>query len=297
MRHVPYDPKKIKYPAGWHERASNALKAVMDAPDNNRSKEVKKHDDVWADLKPALSEIMNGKCWYTEAPQAGTDTDVDHFRPKNSVKDVVSPGDNRSHPGYWWKAFDPSNYRYSCIVANRHRRDIETGLLGGKVDEFPLSDESKRVWGCNFKQDDATQYWGYEDECDQEQPLLLDPCNPADVALIMFAKDGEAKPRHDETDKPRLFEKAKQSIRLYNINHTDFVKARIALREKIERDVEDARRFYKRLDSGDANNDRAYTIIIEGLRAARHEFAPYSRFVVDILEPYRIEECLKPVFV
>lgn len=295
MRHVPYDPKKIKYPDGWDKKAADALRAVKDAPADEKADEVNKHRDVWASLKSELAKVMNGKCWYTEAPQAGTDTDVDHFRPKNAVKDVVNPVDNSPHPGYWWKAFDPANYRYSCIVANRPRRD-EKGVLGGKVAAFPLWDESKRVWDCSFSQDITTQIWSYQDECDQEQPLLLDPCISADVALIMFAEDGEAKPRHRQADKPRLHERAKQSIEIYHINHPDFIKARIKLREEVEKHVEAAQRFYKKLDQDDADNEYAYSCAIEELRAARDMMAPYSRFVIDILEPYRADESLSAVF-
>lgn len=282
MRYVPYDPTKIKYPSDWHERAKAALKAVEDASEAEKSDIVNKHR-LWAELKSELAPIMNDKCWYTEAPQAGTDTDVDHFRPKNAVKGVKKSGTDEIHPGYWWLAFDPANYRYSCIVANRRRRDVETGFVGGKADEFPLWDETNRAW-CQT------------DDCDIEQPLLIDPCNPADVALIIFGEDGEAKPRHEESKSPRFFAKADRSIKLYHINHTDFVKARIKLRDSIMKFVEDARTYYKRLDSGNADADRAYMRAIEELRKACNEKAPFSGFAMEILEPYRTEECLAGVF-
>jgi hypothetical protein len=283
MRHVKYDPAKIDYPPGWQNRAKDAFDNVKAVPPEKRSEEVNKYQSIWAELRPELKKIMHGKCWYTEALQIGTDSDVDHFRPKNSVKGCYKPGTKEPHPGYWWKAFDPTNYRFSCIVANRLRRDVETGFVGGKADEFPIWDETYRAWTEN-------------DDCNDEQPLLIDPCKSSEVALIMFGEDGEAKERIKESEKPRLYKKAHCSIVLYHINHTDFVKARIELRDRIKKLIEDAHRYYKRLDAGDANNDNAYDRTIEQLRDVRSEKAPFSGFAIAMLEPYQLDESLKGVF-
>jgi hypothetical protein len=282
MRHVQYDHNRIQYPDGWEERAQAALEEVQCAAAGERSNVINAHRTIWADLKSELARIMNGKCWYTESTQAGTDTDVDHFRPKNSVKGVRN-GVGEDHPGYWWQAFDPANYRFSCIFANRRRRDIETGITGGKADEFPIWDENLRAWSPDH-------------DCDQEQPLLIDPCNPAEVALIFFGENGEAFTRHKEEDRPRLFAMGEISINLYNINHSDFIKARIRLRDELKKKLNDAKRYYEKLDRGDADNDHAYMRAIEDLRASIALTAPYSRFALDILKPYGHEEYLEPVF-
>lgn len=184
---------------------------------------------------------------------------------------------------YWWYAFDPANFRYSCIVANRLRRDIETGNVGGKADEFPIWDERNRAW-CP------------DDDCDVEQPLLIDPCNLADVALITFGENGEATTRHSKEQMPRLYAKAHTSIRLYHLNHSEFVKARIDIRDALTKNIEDAKRYYRRLDSGDADTEHAYMRAIEGLREACSERSPFSSFAISILEPHRLEESLAPVF-
>lgn len=282
MRHVPFDPNNIHYPKGWEEKAIAARKAVQDAPADERSKVVNAYDNIWKELKPELEKVIGNKCWYTESPQDGADRDVDHFRPKNSVRGAKN-GESENHPGYWWRAFDPANYRLSCIYANRRRRDVETGITGGKADEFPIWDEDLRAWSP-------------ADDCDQEQPLLIDPCNPAEVALLFFGENGEAFTRHDKEKSPRLHEKAAKSIRLYNINHSDFIKARIIIRDKVMRKIADAERYYKKLEQGDADNEHAYKSIIEDLRDAITIKAPYSRFVLDILRPYLNEEYLEPVF-
>lgn len=283
MRHIKYDSSKINYPKDWHTRAAAAMLEVESATTDKRSDVINKHSTLWAELRPELAKLSNSKCWYTEAPQTGTDTDVDHFRPKNAVKDVKHPGTNDKHPGYWWKAFDPENYRYSCIVANRRRKDVETDHVGGKADHFPIWEEVHRAWCEN-------------DDCDVEQPLLIDPCKQSEVALLTFGENGEAMARHSEDDKPRLFKKADRSIELYHLNHTDFVKARIEIRDKIKKYIADAKRYYKLLDSGDAHNEHSYERTIEHLRDISSERAPFSRFALTMLEPYKTDESLEAVF-
>ena len=36
----------------------------------------------WVALRDAFEEFSNGKCWYVECRNPGTDNDIDHFRPK-----------------------------------------------------------------------------------------------------------------------------------------------------------------------------------------------------------------------
>lgn len=44
-----------------------------------------------------------GKCWYSEAKDAGANFDVDHFRPKAEAKRAENLVDVE---GYAWLAFD-----------------------------------------------------------------------------------------------------------------------------------------------------------------------------------------------
>ncbi len=288
MRYVPYDPKKIVYPNGWTKKAEDALAAVQAVSDDDKADEInkQKHREVWADLKPELSKVMHNKCWYTESLQVGTDTDVDHFRPKNSVKGALHPITREKHRGYWWRAFDPSNYRFSCIVANRLRRDIETGVVGGKADEFPLWSESERAWTP-------------DDNCDDEQPLLIDPCDSSEVALITFAESGEAVERHKEESNKRFYKKANFSIRLYHLNHTEFVRERIKIRDNVMMYIEDAQRYFRELgkEDSDANDAYAYKRAIEQLRQYCSESAPFSSFAIAMLRSYRFDESLEGVFI
>lgn len=273
MRHIDLNFNQLELPNNWLTK-SQALSAALLAENDpdKRSKIIDDNQSHWKTIKPILAQIFNHKCWYTEAPQQGTDVDVDHFRPKKRVQETLSA--NSPHDGYWWLAFSLNNYRYSCIVANRRRIDVDTGLTGGKADHFPLVDE---------------QFRANTPSCDleSEQPVLLDPTKATDAQLIFFKQDGEAIPRYSEDQHARKFLRADTSIMLYHLNHTDFVRARLELRDAIEEDVAAAKRYFNKLESGDADNDLAYEQAIRRLRQMQSKNAPYSSFCVAYLDTFR----------
>ena len=278
MRCVDYDPSDVEMP----ENTGQIIQQLLDANnDNERSEIIRQNGGIWATVKPQLCNIFHGKCWYTEAPQQGTDVDVDHFRPKKRIAELRNS--DAQHPGYWWLSFSPENYRYSCIVANRRRRDVSTGHVGGKSDHFPIFDETKRAWtpAC---------------DCSEEEPKLLDPCVPADVGFLTFRENGEAMPRFNKEAHTKAYERAVVSIEFYHLNHTDFVKARIALRDEMSKLVNSAKRAFSKLDPGDAFHSDAYKQAIASLRKMIKESAPYSSFCIAILDQYRNDDFLSGVF-
>ena len=282
MRQIRYNPAALQLRADWAQDANNVLQQLIaEADPKRRSEIIEANKRLWAEVKAELARLSNDKCWYTESKQQGTDTDVDHFRPKKRVADVKDK--NNPHPGYWWLAFDLANYRFSCIYANRRRRDVESGDVGGKADHFPLVNEENRAWTPQC-------------DCDEEQPLLLDPCKATDVALITFKEDGEAMPRFDKKDRARAFERADVSISLYNINNSIFVRARLDLRDKINSLLRDAERFFRKLETGDATHAFGYERTIEQLLELTDERAPYSGFCKAYIENYRHEEWLCAAF-
>lgn len=273
MRHLDVDFNSLTLPEGWHEKGQQLTAELLAAPDEEqRAKVIDKNQAHWKAVKPLLAGLFNHKCWYTEAPQQGTDVDVDHFRPKKRVQETLLT--TAPHDGYWWLAFCLQNYRFSCIVANRRRTDVETGVTGGKADHFPLCEEAKRA---------KTPTCDLEDE----QPILLDPLKATDVQLLQFKPDGEAMPRFPEDKHARKFMRADQSIAYYNLNHSDFVRCRIELRDKIDRDVKAAIRYFNKLEKGDADNDLAYEEAICRLRRIRSKDAPFSSFCIAYLDSFR----------
>lgn len=282
MRQIKYTPGALQLRDDWIQDADNVLQQLIaEADPKKRSDIIEANNGLWAEVKAELAKLSNDKCWYTESKQQGTDTDVDHFRPKKRVAKVK--GNDNPHPGYWWLAFGLANYRFSCIYANRGRRDIESGDVGGKADHFPLVNEENRTWTPDC-------------DCNEEQPLLLDPCKATDVTLITFKEDGEAMPLFDKNHRARAFERADISIVLYNINNSVFVRARLELRDRINSLLGDAKRFFSKLETGDATHAHGYERAIEQLLELIDEQAPYSGFCKAYIENHRHEDWLKGAF-
>jgi hypothetical protein len=81
--------------------------------------------DHWnlPDVRGALYAIHGNVCGYCGCGLPRNDRgDVDHYRPKARVVE------DNDHGGYWWLAYNASNYLLSCSVCNRVR----------KRDHFPL---------------------------------------------------------------------------------------------------------------------------------------------------------------
>ena len=232
------DIEQLNFPDGWQQNAENALnqlraeinnaelnaqnnqtdvvtarrKAISDGLDKSERKK------IWRDLKSELAKLQNGKCWYSESFSSGSDKDVDHFRPKNRVAEDLN------HEGYWWLAFNWSNYRYSCKWCNQRRKDVANGTDGGKWDHFPLSPDS-------FRAQKESDNWKLE-EID-----LLDPIDPDDWKLLTFRSNGQPTPA--KLPDTREYHRARTSIQIYHLHCYELVRDRKTLASKIRRLVED----------------------------------------------------------
>jgi uncharacterized protein (TIGR02646 family) len=272
MRLEPISVDNIALLDNWKKRAEAARAAVAAATDKEKPAVINKYRDLWRDMVKSLGALTQDKCWYSEARQVGTDRDIDHFRPKGKIYGT-------DHQGYWWLAFDITNFRYSCIFCNRRRTDEDTRCTGGKHDRFPLMDESARA---------KTPY----DDMTQEQPALLDPCKAGDPQLLTFAENGEIFPRWAESSRPRAYSRAKVSIETYHLNHTDFVNARVALGRKLQKLIDEADRYFKRLDSATPDMEHAYSEVIRKILECIHPDAEFSAFARTVVQNARDRECL-----
>lgn len=148
-------------------------------------------------LKKDFSQASNDKCWYTEVSFAGQDVHIDHFRPKAEIKQYQQYNYNAplAARGYYWLSNDPENYRACCVYANR----VTHG--GGKGNYFPLMQNSPLLTpGGN----------------QQEIPMLLDPCDNADVNLISFMGNQVTCTSLNPTDQLRVT----VSTKLYNLDNS-----------------------------------------------------------------------------
>jgi len=145
----------------------------------------------WAKLKPWLSALSKGKCWFTEGRDICSHLDVEHFRPKKEAKDLA--GNDRD--GYWWLAFDYTNFRFAGNVPNRK-----------KSGWFPLHKDSR----CSE--------FGVRCE-ESEAHYLLDPIKKTDAGLIAFNEEGNAIPAPNI--EPWDVERVEESIKRLKLNEHD----------------------------------------------------------------------------
>lgn len=264
------DNTNLEVDEKWLRKTQKALDdARQKSEDRERKEYINSKSSIWVEVKPELEELSNKKCWYCEAYEKRSDRSVDHFRPKNNVRDT-------EHNGYWWLAFRKDNYRLSCTYCNTRRCDRETGNLGGKGDYFPLWDESKRVYN---EADDG--------KCKYEDPLLLDPCKISDVGLLWFTEDGRAIPKHGEDENKRAYIRASDSIDKYHLNEKEIKEARQGLYKTIEDYIKDGDFHFEDSLFGNPNAERALGSTIEELAKLISSDAEYSGFSLSIIAGFR----------
>ncbi|MBU1194000.1 MAG: hypothetical protein KKE62_01795 [Proteobacteria bacterium] len=165
----------------------------------------------WGKLKPWLQALSKGKCWFSEVRELYSYYDVEHFRPKKEAIDI----NGFKRDGYWWLAFDYSNFRLCGNVGNRKK--------GGW---FPLKDTSY----CST----------YDLQCEEsEECYLLDPTDLNDVALIAFNEEGNAiiVPDNEisEWDKQRV----EVSIKRLKLNeHEALTEERKKIWQKVSQEID-----------------------------------------------------------
>ncbi|OGV45786.1 MAG: hypothetical protein A2017_17950 [Lentisphaerae bacterium GWF2_44_16] len=268
MRYINRKTISKVLPADWHKKAAYAAKEVAGTPDDERSKIINKKACIWQEIKDCLAKLSHKKCWYCESNIDRSDNAVDHFRPKNAVSGII-------HSGYWWLAFEETNYRFSCTFCNSKRKTSSTS--GGKQDEFPLLDEAKRAYSKN-------------DDLDAEQPLLLDPLNESDVALLWFDQNGEAQP-HPTLCKNKNgynYKKVEKSIKLYHLNCQDTLEKRLYLASQIENKLQNSEIFLDKIDQyADTTAQLALNNSISELKMMISEGAEFSKFAETIIKGFR----------
>ncbi len=202
MRYI--DISKLTLPAGWLVTANTALATLLTKSKRERNDFINsKQSTTWKDKKlvSALTELVNPameKCWYSET-KISDDLDIDHFRPKGHnerlsfrtqfeehlEKRHFEEIDTEVNMGWWFLAFEPTNFRVASPHRNQLRRNNTNERAKGKSDFFPLKKGSPV----------ATNHYGVADEIN----CLLDPCNPHDVELLIFDSNGDIFKNHTDT--------------------------------------------------------------------------------------------------
>lgn len=234
MIYVKRDPAKIPEKVlKVAERAQTQLEAL---PADERIAFIKKKSHVWRGFKRYLRAMSYGKCWYSEAVGPQSPYDVDHFRPKSEAQRWEGVKDD----GYPWLAFDWDNFRYSAERSNRLSTDEETGQTFGKSSWFPLVTGSPVA--C------------WDNRCiPQERPLLLDPTNEADVALIDVGSDGLMASSKTCTNAGK--ERVKASVQFYGLDLPNILAARRQVMIDLGDEIDKLLMLYEGAMEAERDND------------------------------------------
>jgi hypothetical protein len=262
------DQAKIHLPADWLERAEALCTILADKSADERTEFIEsKRDATWGDagLKLALrsADVVGNKCWYSEVPLVGADSDVDHFRPKGKIKEVDV--DNAftvtgNCDGYWWLAFKWRNFRLSAQHSNQRRVDKDT--CGGKWDFFPID-------GAR-----AQHPPGLEPPHLIESVLPLDPCSAVDCSLLRFTTEGKptAKPGATPAEERRV----RVSVWLYHLDKSETHNARMGRLLEVQRVVDDLERDFGFFDAGTETSKSSVDSAVAKLKDMMKDSAPFA---------------------
>ncbi|KDN30338.1 hypothetical protein VFDL14_06310 [Vibrio fortis] len=209
----------------WLNQSNDHLEAIEALHESGdiaaRNKYIDDHSSHWGKLKLWLKVLSKGKCWFSEVKELYSHYDVEHFRPKKEAKSI----DKTVRDGYWWLAFDYTNYRLCGNVGNRKK--------GGW---FPLKDGSL--------------YSTYENQREEsEDAFLLDPTIQYDTDLIAFDETGNAIPVPTASDWEKL--RVEQTIVRLKLNeHADLAEARRKVWQKVCFEIEQYQKFKSRCRQG-----------------------------------------------
>ncbi len=248
--------RPIRPDEAWDKAAEKATqKAREEAGKHNADKKVYAHDQV----KAALEELFHDKCAYCETDvTAGFDWDVEHFRPKGKV------AKRPDHPGYYWLTYTWANLYPSCQHCNQNRKDKPSwddpspGGTAGKLDQFPLEDESTRVMAPDV-------------DLKGEKRLLIDPCEDQPENHLRFAVDGVVVAVAGDR-------KGEASIKVFHLNRRRLRKRRM---KAIAAAIFDLKAIRKLEAGGDPDAAREFRSHLERfLLADSSEYAAAARAVV-----------------
>ncbi|HCL3480144.1 hypothetical protein LZK35_14070 [Pseudomonas aeruginosa] len=231
-------------------------------PPEERKDYIKKKSHIWRGFAKYLSKMSYGKCWYSEAKDAGANFDVDHFRPKAEARRAEEIVDE---DGYAWLAFDWENFRLSAQNCNRLNKDEENQITVGKGSWFPLLDDSpKACWDNRCIAD--------------ERPILLDPLVKEDLRFIDF--DDRGRFVHSRFCVGLPARRIRESADIYGLNFEQMREARFAAMKEAKELYETIQMNAEDLDvMGDQAPMRAIERQIDALKAKTRADAAFSRAV------------------
>lgn len=275
MRYVNLDRVLLHPDADRAIAASNeALKRICNETDpDERARLMKASQPKWTAFREIFTDMFGTTCWYTESENLGSDDDIDHFRPKGRV------AESQTHGGYWWQSLDWRNFRLSSHRANRIRINPDVDEPFGKGDHFPIVDEAER--------------WLDIHQTCVEEPLILDPTDPADPPLLTFDADGLVAISPRAAADPVAVERVEMSRTYLHLDWPGFKRQRRALYARILLTVERGDRLERMIDSGDRGAKPLMKSVSRELIGMTETGQPYSRASAAYVRHFRDRSWIK----
>jgi hypothetical protein len=154
-----YDISNIRaavaaYEAGWLGNAEDRTSKLITL------QKFEETSSIWSDIKPVFMELQHQKCIFCERQfetmeYGRIEHDLEHFRPKSSVKSWPPAGWPTTHrpplgepssKGYYWLAYNLMNYAVACKVCNTPLKSDFFPIAGNRAkDYFPIAGHSEKA--------------------------------------------------------------------------------------------------------------------------------------------------------
>ncbi len=229
-------------------------------------------DDLWQDYKNHFSDAQYDKCGFCEAYVSATDHGaLEHYRPKGSVSTLLEDGreveggpklrgrrvmpleEGPLRKGYWWLAYEWTNWLFACKICNS----------SWKLDLFPLAGAPKpRSSGPGV----------------DDRPLLLHPYGKADMSRhLRFTEFGQIE---------GLSRRGRETIRTLGLYREKLRRKREKLALRIYDLIDHA---LDRLDAGEEPDPSAMEEILR-CGEADENYAGMVRIVFEQMMPWTWNE-------
>jgi len=244
----------------WLDRADDLTDQLLAAlTQAERTQIIEDNQDMWGELKKHFCDVRHRKCWYSESVNDFAHCHIDHFRPKSRALDE----DGNDQGGYWWLAFNWTNYRYSAPAGNIRKRDY---------------------FHVNLNKANLPH-----DAIEQEDIRFLDPTEPGDPEKLKFNSTGFISPKSTNvTDRDYI--QAEYTIRRMNLNMEGLVEGR---RDKYRKAARIIRHIERLLVQQRIKHDMARHQTIKAkqkeLLELASKFSPYSAAVKYCLKESGLE--------
>jgi len=263
LNYDTYQVRPHDFETGWRQearkelkKADNAVKSAIAAGRKpiyeGQTPDYEFNEGLWKKLRVHLVWLFHNKCAYCQI-YLGNDvrvSQIEHYRPKSAVDGEPN------HPGYWWLAYEPTNYLPSCTICN--------GYVKGN--QFPMMEGSQYISIITADlQNESAPVDLYQDLA-AEQPVIINPFQDDPDDYLDFLPVGKCSPGAVDCPGTALpkNDRGKKEIDLMKFNANSMLLKR---RREIQQKV-----YLALLDSIGKDNVEAAEGLIQDIKEGNQEF-------------------------